>query len=520
MILPSKEEFLRLAAGRRMPIYGELLADVETPLSAYWKLAHDETHSFLLESVTGGERLARYSFLGVRPRLVLRSKGRDVKRISANSTQSCHLEDGCDPLTLLKKELAGGLVGHVNGMPKFLGGAIGMLSYDYVRFLERLPNAPKDDLGDDDMAMMLTGTVVAFDHAQNRIRVIALADATPEAYDAACDEIARTLERLERPLPSLPEANGEMGEFRANQTPEAFCASVERAKQYIAQGDCIQVVLSQRFDAAITCHPLTAYRALRSLNPSPYMFLLRFGDFDLVGASPELLVSLEGRTCRVRPIAGTRWRGKSHEEDLALEKELLADQKERAEHIMLVDLGRNDLGRVSEYGSVKVNELMVVERYSHVMHIVSDVTGTLRSLPLAEGEGQGGGAGSATGATLRGPQGDARGCDAFDLLRASFPAGTVSGAPKVRAMQIIDELEPSRRGLYAGSVGHISSTGDMDMAITIRSIVMRGGVAHVQAGAGIVFDSIPEREHQECLDKARACMKALEMAHRGMQALK
>ncbi len=505
MQVPAREEFLKAAGeGRPVPVYRDVLADIETPLSAYWKLAEGETFSFLLESVTGGEQLARYSILGARPRLVLRSKGRQVRRIARNGESRDSLPEGSDPLDALKGAMASLFAGcrttnvapdsephspfdirHSHSdLPKFLGGAVGMLSYDYVRFLERLPDGLDDELEVDDMAMMLTESVVVFDHAKNLMRIIVVADPTPEAYDEACAEIERIVARLRRPLPELPRPISMRAEVESNQSPERFEEGATKAIEYIAQGDCIQVVLSQCFSTECRSHPLTVYRALRSLNPSPYMFLLRFGDFDLVGASPELLVSLQGETCRVRPIAGTRQRGATPEEDKALEAELLADEKERAEHIMLVDLGRNDLGRVSEYGSVKVNELMVVERYSHVMHIVSDVTGT-----LAEGK------------------------DAIDLLRACFPAGTVSGAPKVRAMQLIDEMEPSRRGPYAGSVGYVSLTGDMDMAITIRTILLKNGKAYVQSGAGIVYDSVPESELKETESKARASLRAIELAH-------
>mgnify|MGYP005836194005 CR=1 FL=1 len=488
MQVPSKEEYLRLAAGGRMvPVYQDILADMETPLSAYWKLAHDEPFSFLLESVTGGEQLARYSILGARPQTVLRSKGRLARRITRHGEQRLEIPEGRDPLNLLEEELRIDPGLHVPGMPKFVGGAVGLLGYDLVRFLERLPGGPADDLDLDDMAMLLTDSVVVFDHAKNLIRVIAIADGTVEGYESASAEIERIVQRLRRPLPELPRNHGLGGEIASNTTRADFERAVETCRNYIAAGDCIQIVLSQRFERKTDSHPVTVYRALRSLNPSPYMFLLRFGDYDVVGASPEILVSLFGDTARVRPIAGTRWRGATPEEDQQLEVELLADEKERAEHIMLVDLGRNDLGRVCEIGSVKVNDLMVIERYSHVMHIVSDVTGTL-----------------------------APGRSVYDLLRASFPAGTVSGAPKVRAMQIIDELEPTRRGPYAGSIGYISHSGDLDMAITIRTIVMKGGKAYVQAGAGVVFDSVPSREYDETVNKAQAALRALQMAREGL----
>jgi len=466
-----------------MPVYRDLLGDMETPLSAYWKLAHAESCSFLLESVTGGEQLARYSILGTNPRVVLRSKGQDARRTSSGKTTKIRLEKGEDPLTLLKREMEGPEPVDVPGLPKFCGGAVGMLSYDFVRFLERLPDGQRDDLEMDDMAMMLTDGVVVFDHAKNLIKIVVMASGTGDSYDTAVAEIERIEALLKGPLPELPEPIFADLEVSRNQTSEAYQAAVRKVIEYIGAGDGIQMVISQRLETPFAGHPLTLYRTLRSLNPSPYMFLLRFGDFDVVGASPEILVSLNEGTARVRPIAGTRWRGATPEEDAALAEELLADEKERAEHIMLVDLGRNDLGRVSEYGSVKVNELMVIERYSHVMHIVSDVTGQLR-----------------------------QGMDAFDLIRATFPAGTVSGAPKVRAMQIIDEVEPTRRGPYAGSIGYIGADGDMDLCITIRTILLKDKRAYVQVGSGIVWDSVPDREWTECENKSKAAMRALELA--------
>ncbi|MFI5386090.1 MAG: anthranilate synthase component I family protein, partial [Fimbriimonadales bacterium] len=366
MLVPSREEFdRRTQGGRRMAIYQDLLADVETPLSAYWKLASSEKFSFLLESVTGGEQLARFSILGVRPREVLRTKGRSVSRTSSNGEVKGSLGEGQDPLDILKAEMKGPPPLPLADMPTFVGGAVGLLSYDIVRFFERLAGGPKDDLQLDDMAIMLADTVVVFDHARNLLRVMVMAG--PGGYDTAVKEINRVLETLRGPLPPLPADSFESHETTVNLDQPTFEGMVRRIKDYIAAGDGIQMVPSQRFSTRVDAHPLTIYRALRSLNPSPYMFLLRFGDFDLVGASPELLVSLHRQKARVRPIAGTRWRGKDLEEDDALAEELLADEKERAEHIMLVDLGRNDLGRVCDAGSVTVNELMVIERYSHVM---------------------------------------------------------------------------------------------------------------------------------------------------------
>ena len=470
-----------------MAVYRDVLADVETPVSAYWKLAHDQTYSFLLESVTGGEQLARYSILGIRPKLVLRSKNGNVTRIRGEQVEHELLSQEQDPLDLLKEAMLQDTPVHVSGLPSFAGGAVGLLSYDIVRYFEQLSDTTSDDLNVDDMAMMLADTVVVFDHAKNIIRVTVMTDGSEASYDEAIQEIQEIVDRLAAPLPSLPTGSYPVHPVQSNVTQPEFEQMVSRMIEYITAGDGIQMVPAQRFSTQTDAHPLTIYRALRSINPSPYMFILRFGDFDLVGASPELLVSAHGQKTRVRPIAGTRWRGKTDEEDVALAAELLADEKERAEHIMLVDLGRNDLGRVCEYGSVTVNELMVIERYSHVMHIVSDVTGT-----LSEDK------------------------DSFDLFRACHPAGTVSGAPKVRAMEIIDELEPTRRGSYAGSVAFFSHSGDLDSCIAIRTIYIKDGIAHVQAGGGVVYDSVPEKEYQESRNKAKAALAAIAMAQQGL----
>jgi anthranilate synthase component I len=462
-----------------VPVWQDVLADVETPLGAYWKLAHDEPVSFLLESVTGGERLARYSVIGVRPRAVVTAQ-------DGQTTMGGATLDG-EALAAVWGQCARIDRTAAAGLPKFLGGAVGFVSYDYARTIERLPDAPPDDLGLPTLTFLVTDTVVVFDHAKNLIRVVSLAEPGEAGEAAARAEISRIVERLKAPLPALPSDSHEPHDVRANRSREDFLAAVERVQEYILAGDCIQVVPSLRFSTRLDAHPVTLYRAVRSINPSPYMFLLRLGGTDVVGASPELLVSLEGRTATVRPIAGTRPRGETPADDDRLATELLADEKERAEHVMLVDLGRNDLGRVCEYGSVGVDDLMVIERYSHVMHIVSSVTGRLR-----EGE------------------------DGVSLVRACFPAGTVSGAPKVRAMQIIDELEPNRRGLYAGAVGYLGATGDLDLAIAIRTILVKDGTAHVQAGAGIVADSDPASEYEECANKAKAALRAIEAAQRGL----
>jgi anthranilate synthase component I len=489
MVSPDLGEYLRLSNGTRaVPVYRDIRADIETPVSAYWKLAHDQVHSFLLESVTGGEQLGRYSILGIKPRKVIRSKNGDL-RIHENGTETkTNLPAGQDPLHVLHQELATRTPIPLPGMKHFLGGAVGMMAYDIVRYFERLPDTCLDDLGVDDMAMMIADLVVIFDHVKNIIRVLIVADGSEAGYRSATEQIDWVVQRLREPLPALPTNKLAEPTLTANQTQAEFESAVQRMREYIGAGDGVQMVPSMRFNAEGVTDPVTIYRALRSINPSPYMFLLNFGDFQLIGASPEIMVSLHDGKARVRPIAGTRWRGQSEAEDARLADELLADEKERAEHIMLVDLGRNDLGRVSDWGTVTVNELMVIEKYSHVMHIVSDVTGTLRS-----------------------------DYNAFDLIRATVPAGTVSGAPKVRAMQIIDELEPTRRGAYSGTVGVIGYEGNMDTCIALRTIYKKGDNAYVQAGCGVVFDSDPTYEYNEAKNKAQACLTALKVANQGLE---
>lgn len=477
-IVPSREEFLA-ADGQRGLLWLDLQADTETPLSAYWKLSQDETYSYLLESVTGGEKLARYSMIGVRPSALLRSRGGTNVRLDLKTGNREESRD-TDIFEFLRREHQARRLNSVSGMPKFVGGLVGCLAYDIVKHIEKLPETTTDDLHFDDLVMMATDATVVFDHAKNLLRVLVSADRTAAAYDRSCQEIERIAARLKAPLPELPQERFSSGDVWSNMEQAEFEAAVRKGIEYITAGDCFQVVLSQRFSTSAPAHPVSYYRALRTLNPSPYMFLMRFGDFDVVGASPEILVSLEDRTARVRPIAGTRPRSQDPAEDDRLAAELLADEKERAEHVMLIDLGRNDLGRVCEYGTVQVNDLMQIERYSHVMHIVSDVVGTLR------------------------PE-----LDAMDLVKACFPAGTVSGAPKVRAMEIIDELEPTRRGLYAGAAGYWGDDGHLDLCIAIRTILLTHGEAHVQAGAGVVYDSDPEREYLETCNKAAACLGAI-----------
>lgn len=493
--LPSREEFIkRSRAGNVVSVYREILADMETPVSAFRKIAYGSKNAFLLESVEGGERLARFSFLGSDPHLIIKSKGLTVEMTKNGAgTETIELAPGQDPLNIIEAQMNDIHWVPDPDLPKFCGGAVGYIGYDMVRFFENLPDTTTDDLNLPDCVFAFTDTLLIFDHVKHRIRVLANAHIEGDpgaAYDGAILKIDRLVERLKSPQPDADplakptEAKNVISSFIRK---EDFERAVEECKEYIAAGDVIQVVLSQRLSVSVSADSFDVYRALRSVNPSPYMYYLSFGDIKIVGSSPEILATAERGNVTVRPIAGTRPRGQSEEEDKRLEKELLADEKERAEHIMLVDLGRNDIGRVCRYGSVKTDELMVIERYSHVMHIVSNVKGQ-----LTPDRNQ------------------------FDVLRATFPAGTVSGAPKIRAMEIIDELEPTRRGIYAGSIGYFSYSGDMDMCITIRTILMQNNTAYIQAGAGIVADSVPEKEYQETVNKATAMLRALEMAESGL----
>jgi len=492
MYFPTADQFVSLAAqGNLIPVYREILADMETPVSAFKKI-DDGATAFLLESIEGGEKWARYSFLGSGPCRVFRSRGCSYEILENGQVVA---GGACqDPLAELKAFMAPYRPVQIDGLPRFFGGAVGYLGYDMVRFVEDLPDANPAEIGSYDSCFLLTENLLIFDNMRQKIKVVCNvhlpAGSDPQAaYRQGIQQIEAMIEQLREPLPrrqSAPEAD--QGEMEANFTREGFMAAVDRCKEYVRAGDIIQVVLSQRFSGPLgTTDPFDIYRALRTINPSPYMFFLRFGDTLVVGASPEVLVRKEGEQVEVRPIAGTRPRGLSADHDRALEAELLADPKECAEHIMLVDLGRNDLGRVCCTGSVEVSELMVIERYSHVMHIVSNVRGR-----LLEGR------------------------DAFDVFRATFPAGTLSGAPKIRAMEIIDELEPCRREIYGGAVGYFSFSGNMDMAIVIRTLVVRDGTIHLQAGAGIVADSDPATEFQETVNKARGAMTALTMARKGL----
>ncbi|MFQ5580302.1 MAG: anthranilate synthase component I, partial [Nitrospiria bacterium] len=483
MIIPSFEDFCEKAKkGNLIPVYREILADTDTPVSAFLKVQEGE-YGYLLESVEGGEKWGRFSFLGTAPSVVLKGEGRLVSVIRDGKCETTKVEG--NPLGVLKRILSEYRPVEDAGLPRFFGGAVGTLGYDMVRFFEPV-QFKQDERTVPDFFFMLTDTLLLFDNVKHRIKVISNAfvgnDDLKVVYDRAVEKIDALIHRLSQPLETQSRTigNEQNAEPKSNFTREKFKKAVLTAKEHIEAGDIFQVQISQRFSTRIKAEPFMIYRALRSINPSPYMFYLHMGGRHMVGTSPEVLVRLEGDRVETRPIAGTRPRGQSPKEDLALEKELLADPKERAEHVMLIDLGRNDVGRVCQYGTVKVDEVMVIERYSHVMHIVSNVIGDL--IP---------------------------GRDAFDVLSACFPAGTVTGAPKIRAMEIIDELEPEGRSLYAGAVGYFSYQGNMDTCITIRTIVIEGEVATVQAAAGIVADSDPDREYEETMNKAKAMLSAI-----------
>lgn len=493
-ISPSLEEFRPLAqAGNLIPVWAELPADMETPLSAFLRLA-PRRYGFLLESVEGGEKWARYSFLGADPLLVYQFKGRSATLWQRGKARRWTLPE--DPMEGLRDLMSRYRPVRVPGLPRFVGGAVGYLGYDTVRFFDRLPDRSRDDLGLPDGVFLLTDTMLAFDNLRHRLLVLSNAHVesarqADRGYREAVRKIHALLAKLARPLRGACPmrlgteglaAQGEEG-FRSTLDQAEFMERVRRAKEYIAAGDAIQVVLARRLESRLRAHPFEIYRALRTVNPSPYLFYLMLGDVTVVGSSPEVLVRAEDGVVEVRPIAGTRPRGRTFAEDEALERELRADPKERAEHVMLVDLGRNDVGRVAAVGSVEVTELMTVERYSHVMHLVSNVRGRM-----------------------------APGADSFDVLRACFPAGTVTGAPKIRAMEIIEELEPTKRGPYAGAVGYFSYSGTLDSCITIRTVVCAQGKAYLEVGAGIVADSDPKTEWLETGSKAKGLILALRMA--------
>jgi anthranilate synthase component 1 len=498
-VVPSREDFRALAQqGNLIPVYREVLADGDTPVSAYAKLGRRD-HSFLLESVVGGEKWAAYSFIGVEPRAVVRwSLGGKVevtwRDVEGGGPDRRAEWATADPAAALGEILADFRAVAVPGLPRFWGGAVGWIGYDCVRAFEDLPARKPDDQGLPDLCLVLTDTVVIFDNLRQTVKLVAAAfvprpDKADDAYDAALariDAVATRLARGEARLrPLAPPGDDEpVARPRSTFGKVEFLAAVRKAKEYIHAGDAFQVVLSQRFEIDRgDVDPFDVYRALRVVNPSPYMFHLDFPDARVTGASPECLVRLDHGQIEVRPLAGTRPRGATPEEDAQLAAELLADPKERAEHVMLIDLGRNDVGRVATTGTVEVSEVMGIERYSHVMHIVSNVRGQL-----------------------------APGKTAVDVLRATFPAGTLTGAPKIRAMEIIDELEPHRRGIYGGVVGYVSYTGNLDLAIAIRTLVARGDKIFVQAGAGLVYDSDAQREHEETVNKARAVLRAVQLA--------
>ncbi len=493
MISTTFSEFKeKLRHGNLVPVWGEILADFDTPVSALKKIESGD-YAFLLESVEGGEKWGRYSFIGAEPSLVFRSKGSRIEIIENGMMER---KEG-DPIESLRQILSRYRPVVSSDLPRFHGGAVGYFGYDIVRFFEKLPETQKDDLGLWDSLFMITDSVLVFDNISHKIKVISNAfvsqkDNVKKAYNEAVEKIEGIIEKLRSPVsPYETEERRVKGksrtELKPNFEPREFMEAVRKTKEYIQAGDIIQAVISQRWKIRLDVSPFDLYRALRILNPSPYMFYLKMGEDYLVGSSPEVMVRVEGDRLETRPIAGTRHRGSDEKEDDRLEKELLSDPKERAEHIMLVDLARNDMGRVSEVGTVKVNELMTVERYSHVMHIVSNVISRLVS-----------------------------GKDALDVLRATFPAGTLSGAPKIRAMEIIEEMEPNRRGAYGGAVGYFSFSGNMDTCITIRTFVIKGDEIFIQAGAGIVADSDPEREYHETVNKVKALVRALEMVKKGL----
>jgi len=500
MFHPTYEQFRKLSKkGNLIPVYRELLADLETPVSAFMKIDTGD-YSYLLESVEGGEKIARYSFLGSHPSLVFSSKGPKIEIIkkSGSKSKKTTILTSKDPLDEIRKIIRQYKFVNVGGLPRFCGGLVGYMGYDCVRFFEALPDKNPDDLNLNDCVFILTDTILIFDHIAHKIKIVSnvhLNDSHKKSrqylkstYEKAKTRINQLAQMLQKPKKvSVKKPRSMPFAVTSATSRKKFKNAVARTKKYIRAGDIIQAVISQRFKVNINVNPFDLYRALRIVNPSPYMYYLKLAGLKVVGASPEVMVRCEANIAEVRPIAGTRKRGGGELEDSLLSASLLKDPKEIAEHIMLVDLGRNDLGRVCEYGSVKVTELMNIEKYSHVMHIVSNVRGTLR-----------------------------KGKDSFDLLRATFPAGTVSGAPKVRAMQIIEELEPLRRGPYAGCIGYFSFSGNLDTCITIRTMLVKGNTAYVQAGAGIVADSQPEKEYIETVNKAKALLKSIEIAQKGL----
>jgi len=496
MYTPGYKDFCRLAKkGNVVPLYRQLLSDTLTPVLAFDKVARSHHYAFLLESVIGGEKVARFSFLGCDPFLVVKAYGKKVEIARGKRVEKFSSEN---PLKNLQREIARYRSAHVEGLPRFCGGAVGYASYDVVRYFEYLPDMPPDRLKLPDLCFGFYDSMLIFDHINKTVKVVVNAfverGGIRKAYEKAALKIDRMTRELLRPTALVSEDISTKGEvkrsFKSNFKKRDYCEAVRKCKRYIRAGDIFQVVPSQRLSMTTSAKPFNIYRTLRVINPSPYMFFLKMKDHQLIGSSPEVMVGLENGRVRLRPIAGTRPRGKTPEEDAELEKELLGDPKERAEHVMLVDLGRNDVGRVCDYHTVRLSECMVIERYSHVMHIVSEVTGKL-----------------------------SKGKSAIDTLMACLPAGTLSGAPKVRAMEIIDEIEPEKRGPYGGAVGYVDFSGNMDTCITIRTIILKGKTAYVQAGGGIVADSVPEREYQETLNKAKALLKAIELTEKGYKKI-
>ena len=487
-LIPSSfEEFRKLAdEGTVVPVVRKVTADLLTPVAAYLKIQRRSPYSFLLESIEGGEKVARYSFLGFKPETIVRSRrGRVVIETSKGN------EETDEPMLSVLRRLAGqNIPVRVPDLPPFVCGAVGYMSYDAIRWFENIPDTHAADIDIDDAVMMFFSRLLVFDHVRHQIHLIANVFTQGRTtgleldYQIAIDDIDSFAAQLDDPIEPLPKSqpSGDKS-LRSNMSKQQYEQAVLRAKEYIKAGDIFQVVLSQRFHIGLSADPFEVYRALRIVNPSPYMFYLKLDDRSIIGASPEMLVRATGRRLEYRPIAGTRRRGATETEDMLLGEEMRADEKEVAEHVMLVDLGRNDLGRVADYGSVEVTDLMIIERYSHVMHLVSGLKARLKS-----------------------------GKDRFDALAACFPAGTVTGAPKVRAMEIIEELEPTRRGVYAGAVMYLDHSGNLDSCIAIRTILVKDGRAFIQAGAGIVADSVPESEYVETVNKARAMLQAIEMA--------
>jgi len=493
MISLSFEQFEEKARlGNVIPVYKEILADLNTPVSAYLKVCGSD-HSFLLESVKGGDKWGRYTFIGFNPRWTLQSRAGIVEKLENGSCEilASNLDN---PLVEVKKIRETFRPVPDPRLPGFFGGLVGSMSYDVVRFFEDIPDQTENDLDAPDFEFMLTDNLLIFDNVSLTIKIVCNVHTEDGDLKAIYDKAISKIESVEKSLsgntPQPKNGNGERfskDKVASNFKKEAFRDSVLKIKDYIREGDVIQVVLAQRLTFPVAVDPFSIYRQLRTVNPSPYMYYLNFGERQIIGSSPEILVRMEGTKVEVRPIAGTRKRGENKKEDLSLEKELLADPKELAEHLMLLDLGRNDVGRIAETGSVKVTEEFIVERYSHVMHIVSNVEAEI----------------------------DKEKIDCFDVLAATFPAGTVSGAPKIRAMEIIDEMEPHRRGVYAGSIGYIGYSGDMDTAIAIRTLVVTKGVGYLGVGAGIVSDSDPEKEFEETMNKGMAVLKAVDLAEKG-----